>query len=68
MFTYIHIRSLERHDIAEILLKLALNTNQSVNQYSLDNVKYLHLTKLSIQPSLTAGLKSCVNTSIKKHS
>jgi hypothetical protein len=26
--------NLERHDIAEILLKLALNTNQSINQTS----------------------------------
>jgi hypothetical protein len=29
-----------RHDIAEILLKVALNTkNQSVNQYLLNNIK-----------------------------
>ena len=36
-----------RHDIAEILLKLAINTNQSINHHplgSLEEAKYLRLT------------------------
>jgi hypothetical protein len=32
IYIYIYLNTLRHYDIAEILLKLALNTNQSINQ------------------------------------